>query len=1053
MRIILNLLLLFFIISCNSSPTEDIDEFTGAENNDNIGNTAISFSPSSKDFGSEYVGDSTDPEFFTLTNIASKRVIITSIIVEDSNFNLLSSDCFELSKNQTCEISIEFAPRNSGNFSASAIVNYIYEGKTYVLSLGFTGRAVSLLNFSGITLVDEIQATTVKAHWEDIDGAVSYLIFYKNPGGSKVFLGSTNTPNDNFSITGLTPGTSYDFVVEAVDFNSGITESGVSLNATTVAAPVLTTINNFNFPNNYLEQTVAMNQVDINNTVSGNDDNISYTCFYDKVVNNSVNVSTAATCDDLPGTASFNTSAGILNWTPNNNAFGAYEVLITGNIFVNESSDTEYFVLSVKGNYSATNLLIDLDAQFANYSNAFSSTSNQLVWRNIHTTGSTYDGDLLGNSAGLNWRGTGVFSDPYSLLFTGTSSHRVDLGSSANSLSDMMISMWINPTNSSALGTVIAGNKGTSGDGFEIRQSPDNPGKLKLMIGTDDPLVPYETRVLGLSPVAYYRLDESSGLVANDSSSSVPANDGTYSANVTLSQTGAIAGNDAVRFTGVNTSYIDVPDSATLDFTTNGLTFSTWVYLEGTSNYRAIFAKGNSGNYDFLWAFQTGTQKPTLYLTGPNATWNNTATSDVPLNTWTHIAVSFNRSTRKLQYYINGIPDGNYTTPNASNIRTAFVMEIGTMLGHTYPLTGRLDEVAIFNSPLTDAQVYNLYNSIAIPCESTSSLINGTWTNIAATYEDSSDTAKLYINGEEECSAAYGNTFSPATTSLHLGARSDATNSWSGSIANFKLYSSGGQTEIQNVLSETRIPFIDVGNLVPDNLVLNLDAAVGNGTSFPGSGCSYTNWVDLSNKNAAGTFMNFASCDSESGWNGTGTGADPYRLDFNATAPDDYVSFPDDPDLDIANEISIMLWIKPDLFGAYRAILGKGVSPYNYLLSIVTGTQRIALYTSLGAVWTNQNNTDLVSNAWQFIAVTFNATTGALNYYYNGAADGSYSLSTGTMTTTNDILEIGNMINNGYPFDGSIANVLIYDRALTADEVFQNCLAHNGNFAGVLCSQ
>jgi hypothetical protein len=950
-------------------------------------------------------------------------------------------------------MTINFSPQNSGNFSASAIVTYVYSGTTYVLSLGFTGAGASDLNFGGITLVDDVQATTATAHWVHEAGAVSYLIFYQNVGGSRTFVGSVNAPTDNYAVTGLTEGTNYTFEVQAVDFNSGITTSTATYDITTVDAPILTTISDQNFPSDNLVQTVAMTTIDVNNTVTGDDTDMDYTCHWDKVVDGAVNSATAEECTDIIGTATFNASTGVFDWTPNNNAFGAYEIMITGNLYSGESTDTELFVLDVRSNYPLANLLIDLDAQFTNYTNAIATGATQSTWRNIHTTGASYDGDLNGVGLETSWQGDGLYTDPYSLAFTGASSHFVDLGTGVNSETDLMLSMWINPANAAELGPVIVGNKGNGGNGFEIRQSPDNAGKLRFMIGTTPAIVPYNTRVLNYSPVAYYRFDETTGTpTARDTSGSSPANDGTYSANVTLEQTGAIAGNDAVRFTGTAPSYIDVPDSSDLDMRTNGLTLSTWVYLEGTGNYRALLGKGTNP-YDYLWSFTSGTRRHTLYLGTANATWANTSSSDVPLNTWTHIAVSFDPVTRELQHYTNGVPDGSYTTASGTMVNTAAVLEIGNMINHAYPLTGSMDELVLYNYVLTDAQVYNLYANNPIECESTTTLTDNEWVNISALYDSGTDTAKLYVNGTEECSVIYGNTFTPATTALGLGARVDGSQAWTGAIANMKLYSSGTAGEISTIVSETRTAFIDAGNIVTDNLVLNLDAANANGTGFPGAGCAYTNWVDLSDNAFTGTLTNFASCDAESGWNGDGSTSDPYTLDFNSTAPDDYVSFADNAELDIPNEISIMLWLKPDAFTAYHALVGKGTNPYNYLLSIASGTQRISLYTQVNPTWANTNNTDLTTGQWQHVAVTFNATTGDMQYYFNGATDGYYSLSTGTMPDTSAILEIGNMINNGYPYDGSISNVMIYDRALDANEIYQNCLAHNGNFAGVTCAQ
>ena len=96
--------------------------------------------------------------------------------------------------------------------------------------------------------------------------------------------------------------------------------------------------------------------------------------------------------------------------------------------------------------------------------------------------------------------------------------------------------------------------------------------------------------------VSYWKFDETSGTTASDS---VGSNDGTVSGATWVS--GKI--NNGLSFDG-NNDYVEVPDSITLDITTNNaMTFNFWHYgAFSTRNSRFLF-KGTSGDavdIDFL---------------------------------------------------------------------------------------------------------------------------------------------------------------------------------------------------------------------------------------------------------------------------------------------------------------------------------------------------------------------------------------------------------------------------------------------------------------------
>jgi hypothetical protein len=93
------------------------------------------------------------------------------------------------------------------------------------------------------------------------------------------------------------------------------------------------------------------------------------------------------------------------------------------------------------------------------------------------------------------------------------------------------------------------------------------------------------------------------------------------------------------------------------------------------------------------------------------------------------------------------------------------------------------------------------------------------------------------------------------------------------------------------------------------------------------------------------------------------------------------------------------------------------------------------LYAGHNGAWsTVTGNTLLSSNTWYFGAVTYSNVTG-WKLYLNGIEDGS---SANTTTFTGDREIVIGAYDSGNNFSGRISNVLVYNRALTATEIFQN---------------
>ena len=86
--------------------------------------------------------------------------------------------------------------------------------------------------------------------------------------------------------------------------------------------------------------------------------------------------------------------------------------------------------------------------------------------------------------------------------------------------------------------------------------------------------------------------------------------------------------------------------------------------------------------------------------------------NSIPLNTWTNVIVVFDASS-SLSLYVNGSLDGQDTTSLPTSAVQSTNIYIGTDAGSTTgrDFNGKIDEVAIWNTALTEAQVNQVYNN------------------------------------------------------------------------------------------------------------------------------------------------------------------------------------------------------------------------------------------------------------------------------------------------------------------------------------------------------
>ncbi|MFC1782887.1 right-handed parallel beta-helix repeat-containing protein, partial [Planctomycetota bacterium] len=217
----------------------------------------------------------------------------------------------------------------------------------------------------------------------------------------------------------------------------------------------------------------------------------------------------------------------------------------------------------------------------------------------------------------------------------------------------------------------------------------------------------YYTEVMTENPVGYWRLNETvaSGTTANDSSTA-GTNDGNYENGVTQDVTAYLIGDSAAEF-DASDDRVSVPDDGSLK--PAAISLEAWIKPDtGIGTYDSVIMKStNSG-----WTDGYG-----LYYSGGNLIFfvNNYSTASVAapitLDQWSYVVATYSVADGELRLYIND--NAPVTAAYSTTItHTTNSLLIGQGTGSNgYTWKGRLDEVAIYDTALTPAQVSDHYNA------------------------------------------------------------------------------------------------------------------------------------------------------------------------------------------------------------------------------------------------------------------------------------------------------------------------------------------------------
>ncbi len=210
----------------------------------------------------------------------------------------------------------------------------------------------------------------------------------------------------------------------------------------------------------------------------------------------------------------------------------------------------------------------------------------------------------------------------------------------------------------------------------------------------------YEEIIVTNKPLAYWRLNESSGAIAFDFQG---GHDGTVTDSITLGTAapasplypGLEAGNTGYSFNGTD-SYVEAGSLGLA----GPLTISAWVNPNGVSGDRAIASENTS------YAFKLGGNE--LVFTTPGLVDHTSVGAAVVPNVWQQVAVTFvPGATAGAKFYLNGQLISSVNASALVKGTSAFWIGKNQWTGQIFD--GALDEVVLYDKALSADTIATMY--------------------------------------------------------------------------------------------------------------------------------------------------------------------------------------------------------------------------------------------------------------------------------------------------------------------------------------------------------
>jgi hypothetical protein len=219
----------------------------------------------------------------------------------------------------------------------------------------------------------------------------------------------------------------------------------------------------------------------------------------------------------------------------------------------------------------------------------------------------------------------------------------------------------------------------------------------------------YSNLVQSHSPAAYWRLGETSGTTAVDTTG---AHNGTYQNSVTLGSYGAVASdtNKAANFSGGVNDRVQVNP---FGVSGSGLTILAWFKADAFGDDHFVSKADGSAlaNVHWMLGVTSSSQLATRIKIGGTTRELLCSVSGMSTGAWYFAAVTYDGAA--IRVYRDGVEVGSAAYTGALSNDSSVPLALGNLPSGAgnRAFDGVLDEVAVFDKALTPGQIYELYTT------------------------------------------------------------------------------------------------------------------------------------------------------------------------------------------------------------------------------------------------------------------------------------------------------------------------------------------------------
>ena len=543
----------------------------------------------------------------------------------------------------------------------------------------------------------------------------------------------------------------------------------------------------------------------------------------------------------------------------------------------------------------------------------------------------------------------------------------------------------------------------------------------------DDIRLSYDQQMTGSKSglVTYYRFDRVTDGTVDD----LTSNNNTGTLGDTAEPT-VIDGSGKVASFDGSGDYITVPNASALNFGASGsFTLEGWVNTTQSINYARVMIKpGGSSQQSYSLAIHNGKAHVRFDQSGGGAFFAESVDT-VNDGQWHHVAGVFDNANDTLKVYIDGKLAGTTTGVTAQPLQDTDALQIGGLTGISQWFDGQMDDLRIWNTARTDAQIAENYQQTLTGNQSGALVAHYTFDSSNANDSAGSNNGTAsgntaFVNGvpDGKTVPVYGNAVSINEGSTIAG-HMTYDEVLSGSVSYHVMNGSTEQTSFTTTNGGT----------------VTVDSTTGYWTYVPASAQSGTDTFMLRAKGAT------SGTDDE-----VVTVTVNKDVDKSVNVSDGIMQFDGSNDKVVSDGTitltshSMELWVNTTTTVADEGYLVTDQSggAVAQILTNGNGTWRVEISNDLTNFKTYSSSVTVNDGQWHHLAYTFDATgNGTLKLYVDGVEDTSVTKTLDANLPSfslTDELQMGVERGGNNFVDARIDEVRVWSDVRTSQEIQAN---------------